>query len=347
MRNSLHGRNYFLQFRTWIKGFIYLAPLLVTFRNGLNYWGYDYYALSWSTAWPEPISVFSVENFGNLAIAHLLGVDTRLGWVFLHLGLTFTFFLLLMHFVNREIVEVNAKQTLFVVLLASPLSMMLMQEIGYFDVLTVIGALILANAQSNLGRILGALVMASGNTPQALIATFIFCFSFTLLDKSKSIKRLVGFSAFFFVSLVWLLERFWLNGVGRTEEFGPGMWSYSFKGFLIASPLFLYSLLGPLVILIPRIHSRVGHSIKSNEVQVILGFLLVPGIFGIITTESTRDALCIMAPTIFWYIRREIVAFGLRVNNWERVALCTLPCFLIWRQGALVEPWGILHRYFF
>jgi hypothetical protein len=347
MPKSRHGKNYFLQFRSWITGFILLAPLLVICRNGLNYWGYDYYALSWSAAWPEPISVFSVENFGNLAIAHLLGVDTRLGWVFLHLGMTFTFFLLLMHFVNREIVEVKAKQTLFVVLLASPLSMMLMQEIGYFDVLTVIGALILANAQSNPGRILGALVMASGNTPQALIATFIFCFSFTLLDKSKSIKRLVGFSAFFFVSLVWLLERLWLNGVGRTEEFGPGMWSYSFKGFLIASPLFLYSLLGPLVILIPKIHSRVGHSIKSNEVQVILGFLLVPGIFGIITTESTRDALCIMAPTIFWYIRREIVAFGLRITAWESVALCTLPCFLIWRQGAVVEPWAILHRYFF
>ena len=347
MRNSLHGRNYLLQLRNWLTGFIFLAPLLVVFRNGLNYWGYDYYALTWSAAWPEPLSVFSVENFGNLAIAHLLGVDTRLGWVSLHVGLTVTFFLLLIHFVNRELVEVNAKQSLFVVLLASPLSMMLMQEIGYFDVLTVIGALVLANALTNPGRILGALVMASGNTPQALIATFIFCLSLDQLHKTRSIKRLVGYLPFFIVSLVWLLERLWLNGVGRTEEFGPGMWSYSFKGFLIASPLFLYSLLGPLVILIPKIHSRVGHSIKSDEVRVILGFLLIPGIFGIITSESTRDALCIMAPTIFWYIRREIVTFGLRVSTWERIALCTLPCFLIWRQGALVEPWAILHRYFF
>ena len=347
MLSGSRSKNYFHQLRSWMTGFVFLAPVIIIFRNGLNYWGYDYYALSWAAAWPEPLSVFSVENFGNLAIARLLDIDSRFGWVALHLVLTGFFFLLLIHYVNREQAGVIGKQSLFIVLLASPLSMMLMQEIGYFDVLTVIGALIIANATSDSGRILGAIVMASGNTPQALIATFIFCFSITLLHKTSPMKALMRFTPFVVVSLIWCFERIWLNGIGRTEEFGPGMWSYSFKGFLIASPLFLYSLLGPLVLLIPKIHARVGHSFKSREVLVISAFILIPGLFGIVTTESTRDALCIMAPTLFWYIRREIVSFGMRLTRWESVALCTLPCFLIWREGALVEPWAILHRLFF
>ena len=347
MRYANRSRGYSHELLGWVSGFIYVAPLLVIFRNGLNYWGYDYYALAWARAWPKPLSVFSVENFGNLAIARALGINSRIGWVGLHLVLTAMFFVLLVYFISREIADVSAKQSLFVVLLASPLTMMLMQEIGYFDVLTVIGALILANANSISFQILGAIVMASGNTPQALIATFIFCFSVTLLSRTSVIKSLAGFTPFAVVSLIWLLERVWLDGIGRTEEFGPGMWTYSFKGFLVASPLFLYSLLGPLVVLIPKIHARIGHSLKSKEVQVVLALIAIPGIFGIITTESTRDSLCIMAPTLFWYLRREVVKFSLRLSGWEKIALCTLPCFLIWREGALVEPWAILHRFFF
>jgi hypothetical protein len=347
MHNSLYGKNYFLQLRTWITGFIYLAPLLVIFRNGLNYWGYDHYALSWSAAWPEPLSVFSVEDFGNLAIAHLLGVDTRLGWASLHLGLTVTFFLLLIHFVNREIAEVNAKQSLFVVLLASPLSMMLMQEIGYFDVLTLIGALLMATAKSRWAQIIGAIVMSSGNTPQALVGTFIFCFSVAHLAPRPFKRHLFEFLPFMVVCVVWLFERLWLNGIGRTEEFGPGMWSYSFKGFLVASPLFFYSLLGPLVLLLPKIHARVGHSLRSREVQVVIILILIPGLFGIITTESTRDSLCIMAPVLIWFLSREVFRHGLRITRWDFFGLCLLPCFLIWRQGQIVEPWSILRRVFF
>ena len=347
MRNSLNGRNYFIQLRNWLSGFILLTPLFVVFRNGLNYWGYDYYALTWSAAWPEPLSVFSVENFGNLAIAHLLGVDTRLGWVSLHVGLTVAFFLLLVHFVNREIVEVNAKQSLFVALLASPLSMMLMQEIGYFDVLTLIGALLMATAKSHWAQIIGAIVMASGNTPQALVGTFIFCFSVALLTPRTLKRHLRGFLPFIVVCGVWLVERLWLNGIGRTEEFGPGMWSYSFKGFLVASPLFFYSLVGPLVLLLPKIHARIGHSLRSREIQVVISFILIPGLFGIITTESTRDSLCIMAPSLMWFLRREVFCHGLRITRWEFLGLCLLPCFLIWRQGQLIEPWSILRRVFF
>jgi len=48
--------------------------------------------------------------------------------------------------------------------------------------------------------------------------------------------------------------------------------------------------------------------------------------------------------TNFSDIHREIVTFGLRINARESVALCIHPCFLIWRQGALVQPWTTLYK---
>jgi hypothetical protein len=333
--------------QTWVNGYLILALVTIIFRNGVNYWGYDFYAIAWAKAWPEPLSVFSVENFGTIALSHILEIDSRTGWLALHLFLTLAFFVLLLFLVDREILDISGKQSLFIVILASPLSMMLMQEVGYFDVLTLIGALLMATAKSYWSQIIGAIVMASGNTPQALVGSFIFCFLVARLTPRTFKRHLLGFSPFMVVCGVWLVERLWLDGIGRTEEFGPGMWSYSFKGFLVASPLFLYSLLGPLVLLIPKIHARIGHSLRSREVQVVITFILIPGIFGIVTTESTRDSLCIMAPSLIWFLFREVLYHGLRITRWEFLGLCLLPCFLIWRQGQLIEPWSILRRVFF
>ena len=49
-----------------------------------------------------------------------------------------------------------------------------MQQIGWHDVVTIIGALILAFGDKTRIKILGTLVMCLGNTPQALIATLLF-----------------------------------------------------------------------------------------------------------------------------------------------------------------------------
>ncbi len=345
MRAKKHIQRF--DFLSWLTPSFYFLILLVVLRNGINYWGYDFYALSWSKVWPKPVSVFSVENFGNIAIAHFLHVDSRIGWLILHIVLTLIFFILLVIFVSHIGLDAKGKQSYFVVLLASPFSMMLMQEIGYFDVVTITGALILANCNSLTFQLVGAIIMASGNSPQALISTLIFCFANSMLSNSGTVNRIRNFLPFFTVTFIWLLERIWLDGVGRTEEFGPGMWTYSIKGFLIASPLYFYSILGPIVLLIPKICTRMSKSINSKEICAVFSIVFIPMLFGIVTTESTRDALCIMAPGLIWFLKREISQFGLRLSNWEILGCCALPCFLIWREGSLVEPWSILHRLFF
>jgi hypothetical protein len=52
--------------------------------------------------------------------------------------------------------------------------MLLLQEIGWHDVLTIIGALILAFGKRTEPRMLGILIMCSGNTPQAMVASLLF-----------------------------------------------------------------------------------------------------------------------------------------------------------------------------
>lgn len=331
----------------WLTPSVLFLSFIVTLRNGINFWGYDYYAIDWSKHWPQPLSVFSVENSGDLALAHFLKIDTRIEWFLLHLFLTFLFFALIIYFVNKEIVNNIQKRHLFLVLLATPLSMMIMQEIGYFDVVTILGAIILANSNRLPFALLGAAVMSAGNTPQAMIAIFIFSLSLYCLRMPLHKNVFFHSAPFLVVVLIWIGERFWLNGTGRTEEFGPSMWSYSFKGFLIASPLFLYVLLGPLVVLLPKIHTRIKASSNPKELWVWVFVVVVPGIFGVVTTESTRDALCIMAPTILWLLRREIVIHKLVLSRWEIAGIVLLPSFLIWRQGESVEPWSILRRTFF
>lgn len=66
--------------------------LLIILRNGINFIGYDFYGIEWARKWPEPVSVYSVENSGDLILAKLFSTYTRASWMVLHLLLTVLFF---------------------------------------------------------------------------------------------------------------------------------------------------------------------------------------------------------------------------------------------------------------
>ena len=89
---------------------------------------------------------------------------------------------------------------------------MIMQQIGWHDVVTIIGAIILAFQDKTRIKILGTLIMCFGNTPQALIATLLFGL---LLNLFLNFNKKINFKLFtpFIISvIVSVLERFWLGG---------------------------------------------------------------------------------------------------------------------------------------
>lgn len=333
---------------SWVSYLFLPFILLLTLRNGVNFWGYDHYALAWAKEWPKPISQFSVENSGNLILAKIFSVDSRFSWMALHSLLTVFFIVLAMIFISREKLSISQKRTLFILVSTSPLTMMLMQEIGYFDVITIIGALILAFGNSITVKILGTIVMCSGNTPQTLIATLLLGILVSITQvRRKHLANINLFLPFIVAVAIWVLERFWLGGQGREAEFGPGMWLYSFKGFLIASPLYLYALLGPIWFVVPLALEKLRGFSPRRILLIFTVLILIPALFGVITTESTRDALCIMSPALLWFFKYLVSEHQFVVSRMQILALVLMPSFLVWRQGEIVEPWSVLHRFFF
>jgi len=336
------------KYLSWISYYFLPFFAILIMRNGINFWGYDYYAIAWAKEWPKPVSQFSVEDSGNLMLAKLFAIDTRLSWMVLHAVLTGLFIILAAFLVSREKLSNIQKRALFILILSSALTMMLMQEIGYFDVITIIGALTLAFGNSMAIRILGTIVMCSGNTPQTLIATLLFG---TLISLTQNRKKydidLRLFIPFVVACIIWILERLWLGGLGREAEFGPGMWLYSTKGFLIASPLYLYALLGPIWFIAPTAAEKMKGFTPKRLFLIFTVLILVPALFGIVTTESTRDALCIMSPALLWFFKYLVSERQLVLSRIQILALALMPSFLVWREGAIVEPWSVLQRFFF
>ncbi len=331
----------------WANLTVFILIIAIVARNGVNFWGYDHYAIAWSKVWPKPVSVFSVENSGNLILAKLFNVDTRLGWMALHILLTILVALLIVIFISLQEMTSDQKRTLFFLLAASQIAVMLSQEIGYFDVITILGATLLGFARNNSLRLLGAFVMCSGNMSQALVATFLFGILVIVLKPKDKIPRIAYLYPAFLAAVIWLLGRLWLSGSGRASEFGPSMWLYSFKGFLVSPSLFLYSLLGSLWLLTPLFWKALTICGKKRALLVVLLVLVIPGIFGVATTESSRDALLILSPSFIYLMRYLVSECGLILNKGQTIAICLFPAFLIWREGAVVEPWSILHRLFF
>lgn len=322
--------------------------LAIILRNGINFIGYDYYGIEWARKWPEPISVYSVENSGDLILAKLFSTYTRVSWMALHSILTLLFFALAFFVCSFERISIKQKQTLFFLILICPLTMLVLQEIGWHDVLTIIGALILAFGKRTAPRMLGILIMCSGNTPQAMVASLLFGSLLNIFEYHNKRINLKYFIPFIFSVIIWVFQRFWLGSTGREGEFlQPSFWLYSAKGFLIASPLYLYALLGPLWLIAPDVWRKLKIFPKKQSLIIIVVLVLIPGVFGIITTDSSRDALCIMSPLLLWFFRYLVIEQQLILRRTQKIALILLPCFLVYRQGQIIPPWSVLERFFF
>ena len=331
----------------WLTYVFFPITFILVLRNGINFWGYDKYALEWVKLWPKPASVFSVENAGNLFLAKILGVESRSTWILLHIFLTITFFILLFLLVSMENIPNHKKRNIYFLILVSPIPMLLMQEIGYYDVITMIGSLIFAFRNDLKIRLLGTVILCAGNTPQALVITLLFgLFLHFMSFPSKKFDFKV-FAPFIFASTIWILERLWLSGLGRVSEYNYGQWSYSFKGFLIASPLFLYALLGPLWLISFNALDSLQEFKVIKKMKIFFCLLFIPSLFGIFTSDSSRDSLCIMAPMLFWLIRYLIIERNLIIGYNLKVMMCFAPCYLVWREGQVISPWSELAKLFF
>ena len=321
--------------------------LILIFKNGINFFGYDNYAISWAKAWPKPVSHFSVENFGTIALAKIFSIETRLSWMTLHVFLSALFYVVIFYCLRVNKVLQNQRQTIIFLILVSPLTTIVMQEIGYFDILTLIGSAVLALSETTRFKLLGTFVMCAGHTPQALVATFLYAL-FVYIVKHYKDKFQVKIAFPFVLSLaIWLIEQKWLGTTpGRTTEFVVSSWIAAIKGFLVSAPLFLYSILGPLWILAHEVYKVLDLKMRVQKYCVFAIFLFFPILFGVITLEATRVTVCLLAPMLIWLIKYLVVEKNFSMTFEKKYLLLFLPSLLIWRFGEVVAPWAELKQFF-
>ena len=321
--------------------------LILILKNGINFFGYDNYAISWAKVWPKPVSHFSVENFGTIALAKFFSIDTRLSWMALHIFLSVLFYVVIFFCLRVNKVLQNQRQTIIFLILVSPLTTIVMQEIGYFDILTLIGSAILALSETTRFKLVGTFVMCAGHTPQALVATFLYAL-FVYMVKHYKEKFHIKLAFPFVLSLgIWLFEQRWLGTTpGRTTEFDFSAWIVATKGFLISAPLFIYSILGPLWILSYQVYKVLDLKKRLQKYFAFVIFLFFPILFGVITVEATRVTVCLIAPMLIWLIKYLVLELNLSVTSEKKYLLIFLPSFLIWRFGEVVAPWTELKQFF-
>jgi hypothetical protein len=161
--------------------------VLVVGLLGILRTGFYWYQTDW-TILRDQISIFpealtwQATSWGNLAIARLLGFNEPWHWYGMHAVLTLVAFLLPLVMVRSLSQRGFA---VFLVLWAlAPVWSTLLMWIGFYDVLTVIGGILVALGSRFWIVVLGAVIMSSGNPEQAILA----CIAYVILTITRQLR---------------------------------------------------------------------------------------------------------------------------------------------------------------
>ena len=232
---------------------------------------------------PTAVGYFS-GSYGQVVIAAALGITTTTQWVLLHavliaIALTTAFWL-----VGRR--DAPTRSFLILALAAATATSSLFVSIGKYDVITYLGAVILAMSRSLPAATLGALIMASGNPEQSIVASFallVLSFAGEFRDLRKR-----AVAAILVTTLTWLMVQVWFNMSGMAvsritlvPEYlseslarvlaypGTAIWSWLGVGwFLALTAVFLCRF--------------------SSRIWLLLAVVAIPGAVTVITADGAR-----------------------------------------------------------
>lgn len=165
---------------------------------------------------PTAVGYFS-GSYGQVVIAAVLGITTTTQWVILHViliavALTTGFWL-----VGRR--DAHSRSFLILALAAATATSSLFVSIGKYDVITYLGSVILALSRSLPAATLGALVMASGNPEQSILAS-VALLVLSFAGEFRDLRRRAA-AAIVATTLTWLMVQVWFivsdMGVGRLQ----------------------------------------------------------------------------------------------------------------------------------
>jgi len=202
-----------------------------------------------SQEFPTAVGYFS-GSYGQVVVAAALGITTTTQWVILHviliaIALTTAFWL-----IGRR--DAPTRSFLILALAAATATSSLFLSIGKYDAITYLGAVILALSRSIPAATFGALIMASGNPEQAVVAA-VALLALSLASEFHNF-RMRAVVALAVAIITWLTVQGWFalsdmnvsridllsdylaESVGRVLAYpGSALWSWLGAGWLVVA----------------------------------------------------------------------------------------------------------------
>ena len=293
-------------------------------RSGFNAFGALESHVAVGTAFPNVEGYFR-SSWLHFSVWRVLGISQNWQAIVYGLVVTGSIFALAWLFVASHRGDEDRLPT-FVLLVMSPISVILLQHLGIYDSLMILGAIILVGSSSLMWMTAGATLLLGANFELGVVALLsLIVLSITddvKLDRHKLyVSGLMGLV----VSLVALIGWFgnFLGGDSRSSWLQQHLRG-SLVNLAVSFPFMILSFYGVAWLLVGGFIFRT--STKKDLAIKAIALVLLPGLAAALTLDGTRVFVCASAPALF--------AIGLRS---KRSISEYLPARLGWRHLLIVS----------
>jgi hypothetical protein len=258
-----------------------------------------------SLEFPNPAGYYSA-SFGQVIFANSLGLSNTALWVAAHVFLTVVALSLAAWFALRS--DPKVQSYLLILVAAATATSAILISLGKYDVFLYMGAILLILSRSNWTAIVGAVLLASGNPEQAIVASLsLLLISFSRPLSGYRSRALIALS----VSIVgWILVQIWFMnsdiGFGRlsliTEFLGE-----SLGNFLVDPLQYIWSWFGVGWILVLGALTLMK---GKDRIPVVLGLVVLPALATVVTADGARVFAAISLPAFLvvgiWMVKEKV-----------------------------------------
>jgi hypothetical protein len=271
--------------------FVAVSLLLTFLRTGIYLSSDKATWVSAARAFPHHAQYY-YESWLYLGLPHLLGLLTLDRFIVFYVCVAVVS-LVMLFAVPPTRLGVTRSRLFILAVLASGIPPTISYEIGFYDQLVILGAILVAVCRRRALIIAGALILSGANPSQAVVASLAlaavsFAPGYRQL-RQKAVTSLAISILGFAVVHVWLAQ----VGVGGRET---QVWQdihYSLKGFATAGGLLIASWYGAAWLLVAAL--VVATPTARGRFALAVGLVILPGLACLTTLDGTRVFVSVSA----------------------------------------------------
>lgn len=251
-----------------------------------------------SLAFPN-ISVFHKSSLILPLTTQLFGLNTSVRWIVFYSLATILTLALLATFTFRLRTTYDAR-ILFALVVISQLQIIMLTELGKFDLFLILGSIILIFGRTFPIQLLGALSITMGNFEQSIVifgALLVFSLS---TDNNLKIRRLASISTIAVTSQYLILNLAYgtwsFSGGDSRLNWFTGNWFRFLKANVASLPTLIYSGYGACWIIVGIYISR-GSTARNRFIHFTC-LIFMPLAMTLTTFDGTRIWVLISAPLL-------------------------------------------------